>query len=57
MTRQIETAPTFDRQLKQLSRRYSRIRQDLEPLLKQLVAGETPGDRLQGVQSVVYKVR
>jgi len=55
--RRIETAPTFERQLKQLGRRYRRIRQDLEPLLKQLIAGETPGDRLQGVQSVVYKVR
>lgn len=57
MTRRIETAPTFERQLKQLGRRYRRIRQDLDPLLKQLLAGETPGDRLQGVQSIVYKVR
>jgi len=57
VTRRIETAPTFERQLKQLARRYRRIRQDLEPLIKQLLAGETPGDRFKGVQSVVYKVR
>lgn len=57
MTRQIETAPTFDRDLKRLGRRYRRIRQDLEPILAQLVAGELPGDRMQSVQAIVYKVR
>lgn len=57
MTRRIETAPTFDRDLKRLGRRYRRIRHDLEPVLAQLIAGELPGDRLQGVQVVVYKVR
>lgn len=57
MIRQIKAAPTFERQLKQLSRRYRRIRQDLEPLFEQLLAGEMPGDQLRGVHSVVYKVR
>lgn len=57
MTRRVEVAPTFERDLKRLSRRYRRIRQDLEPLIKQLIAGDTPGDRLQSVAAPVYKVR
>lgn len=57
MTRRVETAPTFERDLKRLGRRYRRIRQDLEPLIEQLIAGDTPGDRVPGVKSVVYKVR
>ncbi|MGH8541467.1 MAG: type II toxin-antitoxin system RelE/ParE family toxin [Stenotrophobium sp.] len=57
MTHSVATTPTFERDLKRLGRRYRRIRLDLEPLIEQLSAGATPGDRLTGVQSVVYKVR
>lgn len=57
MIRRVETAPTFERDLKRLGRRYRRIRRDLEPLIGQLLAGESPGDRVQGVRTVVYKVR
>lgn len=57
MTRQVETAPTFERDLKRLGRRYRRIRHDLEPLLEQLAAGDTPGDRVPGVAALVHKVR
>lgn len=57
MSRRIETAPTFERDLKRLGKRYLRIRQDLEPLIEQLIAGETPGDRVPGLMTVVYKVR
>jgi mRNA-degrading endonuclease RelE of RelBE toxin-antitoxin system len=55
--RRVETAPTFERDLKRLGRRYRRIQKDLEPLIERLIAGETPGDRVQGVPTVVYKVR
>jgi mRNA-degrading endonuclease RelE of RelBE toxin-antitoxin system len=47
----------FKRQLKRLSRRYPRIRDDLQPLIDRLAAGETPGDRIQGTGHVLYKVR
>jgi len=57
VTRRVETAPTFERDLKRLGRRYRRIRHDLEPLIRQLLTGETPGDRVQGVRTVVYKAR
>jgi len=39
----------FKRQLKRLSRRYRQIRKDIEPIIDALVAGETPGDQVSGV--------
>lgn len=55
----IEVLPTseFVAQVKHLRRKYPHIRQDVQPLVDQLEAGETPGDRLQGLTSVAYKVR
>lgn len=47
----------FKRQLKRLSRRYRRIRSDIQPIIEQLEAGETPGDQIQGRGYKVYKVR
>ncbi len=35
------------RQLRRLSRKYRRIRSDVQPLIEQLEAGETPGDQIQ----------
>lgn len=57
MSRRVETAPTFERDLKRLARRYRRIRQDLEPLIEQLQSGEAPGDQIPGANYPVYKVR
>ena len=47
----------FKRQLKRLSRRYRQIRKDIEPIIDVLVAGETPGDQITGVDYPLYKVR
>jgi len=55
--RRVETAPTFERDLKRLSRRYARIRRDIEPIIDELQRGALPGDRVQGLNLVVYKVR
>jgi mRNA-degrading endonuclease RelE of RelBE toxin-antitoxin system len=57
VTRRVEAAPTFERDLKRLGRRYPHIRQDLEPVIEDLLAGGTPGDRLKNLSTVVYKVR
>jgi len=53
----VRYSEAFKRQLKRLSRRYPHIRGDLQPLIDRLVAGETPGDRIQGTGHVLYKVR
>jgi mRNA-degrading endonuclease RelE of RelBE toxin-antitoxin system len=55
--RRVETAPTFERDLRRLSRRYKNIRKDIEPIVDELIAGGLPGDRIAGVAAVVYKVR
>ena len=54
---QIVASPDFKTQTRKLSKRYHNLQTDLQPLLDQLIQGETPGDRIQGIQSIVYKVR
>ena len=57
MTRRVETAPVFERDLKRLAKRYRHIRQDLEPLIQALEAGKLPGDEIPDIGYPVYKVR
>jgi len=47
----------FKLALKYLSKRYRRIKSDVQPIIDELEAGEKPGDRIQGTDSIVYKVR
>lgn len=53
----VNYSDAFKRQLKRLSRRYRLIRDDIQPVIDQLAAGQTPGDRIQGVADALYKVR
>jgi mRNA-degrading endonuclease RelE of RelBE toxin-antitoxin system len=54
---QIEFTPRFQRDLRDLAKRYRQVRSDLQPLIEQLEAGELPGDRIAGVNYIVFKVR
>jgi mRNA-degrading endonuclease RelE of RelBE toxin-antitoxin system len=54
---EIDLSPRFTRDLRDLAKHYRKIRSDLKPLTDQLLQGETPGDRIQGVKSIVFKVR
>jgi mRNA-degrading endonuclease RelE of RelBE toxin-antitoxin system len=54
---EIDPSPNFIRDLRDLSKSYRHIKSDLQPLIDQLLQGETPGDRIKGVKSIVYKVR
>jgi mRNA-degrading endonuclease RelE of RelBE toxin-antitoxin system len=56
-TIEIDPSPNFIRDLRDLSKSYRHIKSDLQPLIDQLLQGETPGDRIKGVKSIVYKVR
>lgn len=47
----------FKRNLRQLARKYRHIQSDLQPVLRDLEQGLTPGDRIAGVSAIVYKVR
>ncbi|WP_422468559.1 type II toxin-antitoxin system RelE/ParE family toxin [Endozoicomonas sp. ALC013] len=49
--------PEFKRSLGKLLKKYHSLREDLKPLLTELTAGKTPGDRLQVSGAVLYKAR
>jgi mRNA-degrading endonuclease RelE of RelBE toxin-antitoxin system len=53
---QIALTPRFKKDLRELAKRYRSIRSDIQPLIEQLQAGETPGDRIAGVKYQVFKV-
>ena len=54
---QIALTPRFQRDLRDLAKRYRSIRLDLQPLMEQLQLGETPGDRVTGIKYQIFKVR
>lgn len=53
----LETSPTFERNLKKLAKRYRHIRDEVQPILDQLVSREIVGDQIPGVALPVFKVR
>ena len=54
---EIKLTPQFQKDLKNLGKRYRSIRKDLQPLIEDLQSGNTPGDRIQGLERQVFKVR
>jgi mRNA-degrading endonuclease RelE of RelBE toxin-antitoxin system len=54
---EIRVTPDFRKQLRKLEKRYRKIKSDLEPILIQIQMGEIVGDRLQGIDAEVFKVR
>ncbi|MTJ49263.1 type II toxin-antitoxin system RelE/ParE family toxin [Dolichospermum sp. UHCC 0259] len=54
---EIALTPRFQRDLRELAKRYRSIRSDIQPLINQLQAGEIPGDRIAGIKYQVFKVR
>ena len=57
MTVKVDYSNEFKRNLRQLSRRYRSIRQDLEPIVEQLRSGEIIGDQVSDVGHTLYKAR
>ena len=54
---QVEFTPEFKRNLRALSKKYRHIRTDLEPVIRQLSAGDFVGDQIPGTPYTVFKVR
>jgi mRNA-degrading endonuclease RelE of RelBE toxin-antitoxin system len=54
---EVRFAPQFKRDLKRLARKYRHIRKDLDPVINAISAGETPGNRISGIQGIVFKHR
>lgn len=53
----IQVTSEFKRNIRQLAKKYRRIKTDLQPLLDELAQGQTPGDQITGVQYEAFKVR
>ena len=51
---QIEASPTFQKNIRTLSKKYRNIRQDLLPVINQLEQGELLGDQITGIGYPVF---
>lgn len=54
---QVEAAPTFNRNLRSLVKKYRNIQNDIQPIIARLEAGEILGDRIPGINYEVFKLR
>jgi mRNA-degrading endonuclease RelE of RelBE toxin-antitoxin system len=53
----VRFSPEFKRNIRQLAKKYRRIKTDVQPVLDELGQGQTPGDQIPGVQYEIFKVR
>lgn len=54
---EVKASPTFRRNIKTLGKKYRSIREDIEPVIKQLQQGELLGDKITGTGYSVFKLR
>jgi mRNA-degrading endonuclease RelE of RelBE toxin-antitoxin system len=56
---EVKFTSDFKRNVRQLAKRYRRIKSDLQPVIESLEKGETPGDQVPriGEERVIFKVR
>lgn len=54
---EINFTPRFQRDIRELAKRYRSLKTDIQSLIEQLQAGQTPGDRITGSQYAIFKVR
>ena len=54
---QVKVSDRFANEIRQLAKRYRRIRLDIQPIIDQLEAGELPGDQIPGMNYALFKVR
>jgi mRNA-degrading endonuclease RelE of RelBE toxin-antitoxin system len=54
---EIALPPRFQKDLRDLVKRYRSIRQDLQTLIEQLQSGEVLGDEVSGAKYQIFKVR
>jgi mRNA-degrading endonuclease RelE of RelBE toxin-antitoxin system len=54
---QVLASDRFDSEIRQLAKRYRRIRRDIQPVIEQLESGELPGDQIPGMDYTLFKVR
>jgi mRNA-degrading endonuclease RelE of RelBE toxin-antitoxin system len=53
----VQFTPEFKRNLRTLAKKYRHIRDDVDPVIEALQAGEILGDQISGVGYTLFKVR
>lgn len=53
----IKATHEFQKKVRSLTKKYRHIRSDLQPILEKLSRGEELGDRISGINAIVYKLR
>jgi len=56
MVKVLYTKP-FERELKRLSKRYRKIKNDIQPIILELTEGNFIGNQISGIRETVFKVR
>ncbi len=54
---EIKLTSEFQRKVRNLAKKYRKVRLDLQPILEQLQAGHLLGDRISGIDAEVWKLR
>jgi len=54
---QVQATPIFNRNIRRLAKKYRNLRNDIQPVIEQLEQGELPGDRISGIDYLVFKLR
>jgi mRNA-degrading endonuclease RelE of RelBE toxin-antitoxin system len=54
---QVGFTQRFEKDIRRLAKRYRNIRLDIQSLIRQLEAGELPGDQIPNLEQTVFKVR
>jgi mRNA-degrading endonuclease RelE of RelBE toxin-antitoxin system len=53
----VDEGVEFKKNIKEIKKKYRSVKEDIKPLVQQLEAGETPGDRMSGNKYPVFKTR
>ncbi len=53
----VEATAKFQRNLRILAKKNRNVRQDIQPIIKQLELGELPGHQVPGVGYIIFKLR
>jgi mRNA-degrading endonuclease RelE of RelBE toxin-antitoxin system len=54
---QVVALPEFQRNLRRLSKKYRKIYADIQPVIEQLQIGNFGGDRISGIDRIIFKLR
>jgi mRNA-degrading endonuclease RelE of RelBE toxin-antitoxin system len=54
---QVEFTPEFKRNIRQLAKKYRHLQADVQPVIDELEAGQTPGAQIPRTGYTVFKVR